>query len=1088
MNVDNGLRAKRLRCEYLENPLGIDVTTPRLDWSVQSDKRGQRQSAYHVLVASTPEVLAADRGDLWDSGKVDSDQTTHVEYAGTPLTTRMRCQWKVRVWDAGGTPSPWSAPAMWSMGLLAAGDWKARWIAYADPSPPQPISRHFGYLTWIARSADAVRWVAIDLGEDHTVASVRLHPALPLTTKRGFPVYGWQPNNPGFLFPVRYRIEAAREADFSDAVVVVDRTLEDVPNPEREALTYDFPPIAARYVRLTVTRLAGRGAGNFGFALSELEVYSGSQNVAKGALVSASDSVETGGWSKDYLVDGRLGDQEGIGEVFEWPATMLRKEFDIDGPVRRADVSVTGLGMYELQINGRRVGEQLLAPEWTRYQDRIQYQTYEVTGLLRPGPNAVGAQLNAGWWAGPITIESVLKDPRFCLLMRLDVELNDGTTRTIVTDSSWEATSAGPIRRAGIYFGETYDGTREMPGWDEPAFEGDGWSPVQLLPYPEQSENAVLVAQCNEPIRVVKELHPVEITEPRPGVYVFDLGQNMAGWCRLKADAPPGTRITVRHAEVLDDDGMLYTDNLRGAAQVNEYTWPGGGRELEPHFTYHGFRYVEVTGLPHQPGKDTITGRVFHSSAQDTGTFSCSNELINRITHCIEWVQRANMQSAPTDCPQRSERMGFAGDILAFCQTAIFTMDMAGFFTKWIPDLRDTQLEDGRFLLLAPHPGDREWHVWTNGEFAPAWSDAGVIIPWRVYCNYGDVRMLRQQCESARRWVEFIRSRNPDHIWRNERGGDPSDWLNGSSLELADFARDGSQMPKEAFATAFYAHSTRTLSRIASVLGYRDDTAAYAELFNEIKTAFNEEYVDTDGKIKGDTQAGYAIALHFELLDEPKRSRAVEHLSDAVRRYKGHLSTGIHTSHLALIELSRNGMHVEACRLVNLRTVPSWGHMVEHGATTIWERWDGFVPGRGFRGFMMNSFSHWAFGSVGEWVWRELAGINPDEEQPGFKHFYVRPRPCAGLTWVKARYDSIRGPIISEWQLSSGRFRLRVEIPANTTATVSIPCLNADEVTESGVPAAESECVEFLRSEEGLALFQVASGRYEFQTAVTPPG
>ena len=1088
MNSDKCIHAARLRCEYCQNPLGIDVTTPRLSWELSSDERGQKQTAYHVLVASTAEILAANRGDMWDSGVVQSDQTLQVEYAGSPLATRMECHWKVRVWDMAGKPSPWGAPAMWSMGLLNLSDWQAQWIAYADPAPPPPISRHFGYLSRMARSDDTPVWIAIDLGEECRIDSARLHPAIPLATKQDFPVYGWQPNVPGFFFPLRYRIEASVKADFSDAVVVVDRTDADVANPEREALTYDFPPVPARYVRLTATRMLERSAGNFVFALAELEVFSDRRNVARDAVVSATDSVETGGWSKDYLVDGRLGDQEGIGEVFEWPATMLRKEFNIRGPVRRAIVSVTGLGMYELCINGRRVSDQLLAPEWTRYQDRIQYQTYDVTGHMKPGPNAVGAQLNAGWWAGPTTFESVLKDPRFCLLMRLDVELNDGSTRTIVTDPSWEASTAGPIRRAGIYFGETYDGSREMPGWDEPGFSSEEWSPVQVLHHPEQSENAVLVAQCNEPIRVVRELRPIEVTEPQPGVYVFDLGQNMAGWCRLKTEAPAGTMITVRHAEVVDDTGMLYTDNLRGAAQINEYTWPGGYAELEPHFTYHGFRYVEVTGLTSRPSEDTIVGRVFHSSAPDAGAFSCSNELINGIMRCIEWVQRANIPSAPTDCPQRTERMGFGGDIVAFCQTAIFTMDMAGFFTKWIPDLRDSQLEEGQFPIVAPHPADLDWLIWTNGEFGPGWSDAGVVIPWRAYCNYGDVGMLQQHYEAAKRWVEYIRARNPEHLWLNGRGGEPGDWLNGNSLDLADYPRDGSQMPKEAFATAFYAYSTLTLAKMASVLGRAEDADVYGRLFEAIKKAFNNEFVDSDGRIKGDTQGGYAIALHFDLLDEPLRSRAVEHLMEAIRRFKGHLSTGIHTSHLAMLQLSRNGKHEEACRLISLRDVPSWGYMVDQGATTIWERWDGFVPGRGFRGYMMNSFSHWGFGSVGEWVWRELAGINPDEEQPGYKHFFLRPQPCAGLQWVKASYNSIRGPIVSEWELASGRFRLRIEIPANTTATVCVPCLNADEVTETGVPADESEGVEFLRSEGGFALFHVASGRYEFQTSIIAPG
>ncbi len=1076
------IRPIRLRCEYIENPLGIDVKIPRLSWALKSEERGQKQTAYQVLVASTPQLLTKDQGDLWDSGKVESDQTIHVEYAGKPPASRMYCHWKVRVWDRQDRVSPWSEPAVWSMGLLKPSDWEAQWIAYDDSASSLPIDRHYGYLSWLGKSADEAKWVQIDLGENHHIDSVQLYPARPIAKTLGFPVYGWQPNSPGFLFPIRFKIEAARSMDFSDAELIVDQTAIDVPNPGLDAPIYRFSPTPARYVRLTVTSMVDRAGGNFGFALAEMEVYAGSRNVANRSAVTACDSVETGGWSKNYLIDGRREGKEGIGETFEWPATMVRKEFNIRGPIKRGSVSVTGLGLYELRMNGRKVGDHILAPEWTRYQNRIQYQTYDVTNLLHEGSNAVGAQLNGGWWTGPITIESALKNPQFCLLMRLDIELADGSKQTILTDPSWQATTDGPIRRAGIYFGETYDGTKEMPGWDKPRFAATGWSPVKVLPYPDQSEKANLVAQRNEPIRVVEELRPVKITEPKTGVYVFDLGQNMAGWCRLKIDAPRGTKITVRHAEILNDDGTLYSANLRGAAQVNEYTWPGGQREMEPHFTYHGFRYVEVTGLPVPPDEDTILGRVFHSAAPATGVFSCSNELINRIMRCVQWVQRANLPSVPTDCPQRTERMGFTGDILAFSQTAIYNMNMAAFFTKWMPDLRDSQLDDGRFPNLAPHPADLEWLRWANVEFVPAWSDAGVVIPWRVYQNYGDARLLQQHYESARRWVEFIRLRNPDHLWRNDRGGDYGDWLNGDMTNLPEYPRGVSAMPTEAFATAFYAHSAQTLAKMAAVLGRTDDAVKYEELFKEIKTAFNKEYVDADGCIKGDTQGGYALALHFSLLDESVRPKALAYLLKAIENYQGHLSTGFHTTHLMMLELSRHGRHDEACRLINLRTVPSWGHMIDQGATTIWERWDAIVPGRGLQSPTMNSFNHWAFGSVGEWIWRELAGINPDETQPGYKHFYLRPRPCGGLTWVKAAYDSIRGPIKSEWKIADGKFYLNVIIPANTTATVYVPAKSAEAVIEGAVLAAKAAGVRFIRMEEGLAVFHVESGRYNFQT------
>ncbi len=483
----------------------------------------------------------------------------------------------------------------------------------------------------------------------------------------------------------------------------------------------------------------------------------------------------------------------------------------------------------------------------------------------------------------------------------------------------------------------------------------------------------------------------MRMTEPKPGVYVFDMGQNMVGWCRLRADAPAGTKITVRHAEMLDKDGMIYTANLRGAEQVNQYTWRGGEAALEPHFTYHGFRYVEVTGLPGRPAHDAILGRVFHSAAPRAGWFSCSNELANRIMRCVEWSQRGNMMSVPTDCPQRTEREGWMGDIQAFAQTAIFDRDMAAFFTKWIADVRDSQADDGRYPDMAPHLADPNKIM--SG--VPAWGDAGIVVPWRMYQNYADARLLEQHFDSARRWIEFIHRNNPDLLWRKNRGNDYGDWLNGDELAVKGYPRGISGVPHEVLATAFFAHSAGIVAKMADVLGRKDDAATYRNLAAGIRAAFNRAYVAPDGRIQGDTQAGYALALHFNLLDEPLRPRAVQRLLEAIKRFNNHPSTGMQATHRMLLELTRAGHHDEAWRLVHLRTVPSWGYMVEMGATTMWERWDGYVQGRGFQDPGMNSFNHWAFGSVGEWVWRELAGINPDDEQPGYKHFVIRPRPAA---------------------------------------------------------------------------------------------
>lgn len=1065
------LRVERLRCEYLENPLGIDVTKPRLQWIVQSDERGQRQTAYQILVASSPDMLAKDQGDLWDSGHKDSDQTIQVEYAGKPLSTRMQCFWKVRAWDKNNQPSQWSKPASWSIGLLKPQDWAAQWVAGPKPANVKAVTPHNGYHSDIAASADAAKWVAIDLGKEQKIDAVELDPARP---------YDFAPDTPGFLFPLRFKIETALKADFSDAKTVVDQTAADVPNPGAKAPIYRFEPTAARCVRLTVTRMIPREQSNYAFALAEMQVLAGAENVAKGCPVTALDAIETGGWSKDRLVDGRLLPENPPGDVLEFLTAMLRKEFSVRGPIKRATVSCTGLGLYELRINGQRVGDHLLAPEWTRYQNRIQYQTYDVTGLLHDGDNAVGALLGGGWWTGPLAFKPPVKEPWLGLLARIDIRLADGSTQTIVTDPSWSATADSPIRRSGIYFGEEYDATKEKPGWDRPGFEAAGWTPAEVVTRLADAEKAAVVAQPNEPIRVVKELKPIQMTEPKPGVYIFDMGQNMVGWCRLTANAPAGTKITLRHGEMLGDDGTLFTGNLSAAAQRDQYTWRGGEATVEPHFTYHGFRYVELTGVPSRPTLDAIVGRVFHSSSPDTGRFECSSDLINKIMHCVEWVQRGNMMGVPTDCPQRAERFGWMGDIQAFSQTAIFNMDMAGFFTKWVPDIRDSQADDGRYADFSPNPGDSN-QGWSG---VPAWGDAGTVVPWRMYQSYADRRMLEQHFDSARRWVEFIRRNNPNLLWQKSRGNDYNDWLNGDTVVLKDFPRTGSAVPNEVFATAFFAQSTEIVAKMARVLDRKEDAAAYGKLFDDIKAAFNAAYVEPDGRIKGDTQAGYAMALHFNLLDDAMRPKATEHLLEAIKRYNGHPSTGIQATHRMFLELTRHGHHDEAWRLVNLRTAPSLGFMVEMGGTTIWECWDSYVKGRQEpnRGpWNASSLNHWAFGAVGEWMWRDLAGINPDDEQPAFKHFLIRPRPCEGLDWVKARYESIRGPIVSEWKQSNGQFRLAVEIPANTTAVIVAPAKDPNSVTESGQPAANAPGVKLLRTEKDAAVFEVQSGKYRFE-------
>jgi alpha-L-rhamnosidase len=909
--ADNHLRVDHLRCEYRVDPTGMDIRSPRLSWKLVSSGRGQKQSAYQVLVAGSRAALDAKAGDRWDSGKINSDQSIHIVYEGQPLTSRTQCFWKVRVWDESGKRTNWSPPAQWTMGLLDPSDWQAQWIA-------------------------------MPAGD----------------------------------------VEQSTE--------------------QEAALPY------------------------------------------------------------------------------------LRKTFTIPGQLQRATVYVTGLGLYELRINGERVGDHLLAPEWTMYGQRVQYQTLDVTDLVQPGENAIGVILAKGWhgddpfFAAPPPADRAFA-AQLALICQLEVEMADGTTQTIVSDPTWHGTQDGPLRNSNIYQGETYDARRELSAWDTAGFDDPSWQPARVVDF----SDANLIWQRNEPIRKFQELQPVKVMEPEPGVYVFDLGQNLVGWCRLRAHGAQGDEIVLRHAEHVRDDGTIYITNLSEAAQTDRWILAGqdGAETFEPHFTYHGFRYVEVTGLSQQPSLTDLVGVAFHSDVPTSGQFECSSELVNQLMRNIVWTQRNNLYGFPTDCPQRNERAGWMGDMQAFCQTAIYNCDMAAFFSKWIIDIRDSQSPEGRYAEIAPMPKQ-------PAIGAPAWSDGGTIVPWRMYENYGDTRLLREHFDSARRWVDFVHQKNPDFIWRYDRGGDFGDWLNGDHIDVAGWQRTGAEVPKELMATAFFARSTAIVANMARVLGDEQNAKKYQNLLDQIQAAFLQEFVTDDDHLVGDTQAGYALALRFDLLPPPLHSPAVAHLLAGIDRYHGHLSTGIQTSHRAMLELTRNGHHDKACQIMLLREPPSWGYMIDSGATTMWERWDGYVKERGETLDQqlevgspvvgMNSFNHYAMGSVGEWVWRHIAGISPDLDQPGYKHVIIHPRPGPGLNWARARYDSIYGPIETDWRLEDNRFRLKTTIPPNTTATVYVPARDADNISEGGEPTSKAESVESLGIKDGEAIFHVDSGTYEF--------
>ncbi|MCX7029868.1 MAG: family 78 glycoside hydrolase catalytic domain [Spirochaetes bacterium] len=768
---------------------------------------------------------------------------------------------------------------------------------------------------------------------------------------------------------------------------------------------------------------------------------------------------------------------------------LLRREFTLPGPVRRAVVFASALGIYELHLNGRKVGDRALAPEWTDYHRRVQYQGYDVTGLLVSGPNAIGAMLAPGWFAGQLGLGGdflAIKRGFYGRHLRfaayLHAELESGTVVSVTTGPDWKVSMEGPIRSSDLLAGETYDARREVPGWDRPGYDDSRWIPVFCRMGP------VLSAQPNEPIRVVTTLAPVALTEPSPGVFIYDLGQNFAGWVRMHLEGEHGAEVRFRHAEMLDADGRIYRDNLRldpkdsrsGAQQEDRYVCRGNGEEVfEPRFTYHGFRYVEVTGLAYKPSLEDLEGRVVHSDATAAGEFSSSNALLDRIMRAIGWTQDSNLHGVPTDCPQRDERLGWAGDIQVFSQAAMFNRDMAGFFTKWLRDLREGQAADGRIPDFAPHALESEVRFSGN----PGWGDAITVIPWRQYVTYGDRRILEESFESARRWLDWSERGNPDLLWRYRQQLTPiyGDWLNADTFkDIPGLPRKGGEVPKEVYATAWFAHSASLTARMAGVLGRTEDERRYADLSNRVTAAFNRAYVSKDGRIRGDTQAGYALALSFDLLPVRLRPIAARRMVAAFKRYHGALSTGFISTVRMMNELVRWGYAGEAYRLALRREMPSWGYMIDHGGTTIWERWDGWVEGRGFQNPSMNSFNHYAIGSVGEWVWRTVAGINPCEDEPGCRRVEIRPVPGGGLTETRAVWRTIRGPVGVAWQASRQVFEVEVSIPPNMRATVVLPTAAGSVVTEGAVPVAKAHGVRVLGRRQGTIRMDIGSGTYRF--------
>jgi len=757
------------------------------------------------------------------------------------------------------------------------------------------------------------------------------------------------------------------------------------------------------------------------------------------------------------------------------PSPFVRKSFAVSGQVARATVYATALGLYELRVNGERVGD-LFTPGFTDYDKRVQVQTYDVTHLLTEGDNAVGAVLGDGWYCGTVGfLGSKVYGERPFFLLQLHIELADGAKLVVATDASWR-TTRGPILYSDMIKGEAYDARLELDGWDRPGYDDSGWEQPDVRP----GYNGLLTASLEPPARITQTIRPISVRRTEGGTYIYDMGQNMVGWTEVKVRGARGRKITLSHAEMLNPDGSLYLDNLRVAVQQDHYILKGEGPEsYEPRFTFHGFRYVELIGYPGEADLDTIAGKVVHSDTPRTGRLETDDDRVNKLYSNIVWGQRGNFLSVPTDCPQRDERLGWTGDAQIFARTASYNMDVSRFFTKFMWDMIDAQQPSGAFTDVAPDAGWIRHKMWNTrlNWFAPdnaGWGDAGVVIPWTLYLMYGDTRILETHYDAMARWVEYLKA-NSDGLVRPSYAN-YGDWL---SIDA--------DTPNEVLATAYFAYSTKLLSRIAGVLGNAEDEARYGELFADIAAAFRRAFVDEEGRIRGETQTVYVLALQFGLLEGELRDKAIAHLTADIRERGDRLSTGFLGVGYLLPALTDSGRLDVAYTLLTQEAFPSWLYSIKHGATTIWERWDGWTEHNGFQTPSMNSFNHYSLGSVGEWMFRYMAGIEADPARPGFRHAIVRPRPGGRINEAKAEYESLHGLVATEWKRSSdGSFRLAVRIPANTTATVIVP---GTDIRVDGRPVEETASAQDWKLADrtaSAAAFEVGSGGYLFESVLVP--
>ena len=1048
--VARGATVGTLRCEFRENPEGIDVLEPRLSWIQASSERGARQTGWQVMVASSVAALAAEKADLWDSGKIDSDQSIHVLYAGKPLASRQACFWKVRIWDQEGRATAWSEVARWSVGLLD-GDWQGKWIGKNTPEVKPPLTD----ASWIVspgQSAAKRHYFrrSFELPADRRIRSGEFY--LGVNGSFGSAVNGISHGSgAGFHDATMVDIAPHLKAGKNTLALWVE-TGADSPRSE--------PALTGRIEIHFETGPALVFPTDGTWVTSQVETEAWVQTDAdESSWKSASLLGPTGmaPWGVTLLPASR-----------ELPARLLRRNFNAPDKPVRAMLYVSGQGISECEINGSKVSDHVLSPALTEYDKRVVYVTHDVTDAIKAGKNAIGVHLGNGRFHAPRSKWFVMtRDfgvPR--LMLQLEMEYADGTRQVLASDASWKITDNGPIRANNEYDGEIYDARVEQAGWSSPGFVDSSWQPADVL----TATGGRLVAQMMHPIRVTETRKPVAMTEPSPGTYVFDMGQNIVGWCQMKVDGIRGSSVKLRHAETLREDGHLYLANMRGAAVTDVYHLKGGGPETyEPRFTYHGFRYVEVTGFAGKPTLDSILGRVVNDDLPSAGDFECSEPLINQFHSNVRWGVRGNYRSIPTDCPQRDERQAWLGDRTFSTRGETYLFDTSAFYSKWLQDMADAQKDSGSIPDVCPS----YWPLYNDNV---AWPSAAIVIPGTMLDQYADSSLIARHYPAMVKWISHMSQFIEDDLIAKDNYGD---WcVPPEDPELIHSIDPGRKTHPTLIATSYFCHDLNLMSRYAKLLGKIDQADRYEGHAKRMAAAMNRKFYDpAKGHYDNGSQTSCILPLAFGLVPEAERPRVFAHLVGKItEESQGHIATGLVGGQWLNRVLTEGGRADLVKNFATHTDYPSWGYMMKNGATTVWELWNGNTANPA-----MNSGNHvMLVGDFVIWLYESLAGIKSDPANPGFKHIIMRPEPVDGLTFARASHRSPYGEIRSDWKREGDRFEWKVTIPPNTTATVFIPCTDPASLRESDEPISTSADVRLATVKDGRAEVRLNAGAYHF--------